>query len=114
MFNLRKPKKKYMHGLVLTAEATAKLNASRRHEVIVECVRSFPDTISSQEAYYRLDGALAAIHLTVDWKSKAGESASRLARKKAGFKPKHLGRGKGCVWVRVGRALPGQSSVPSA
>jgi Bifunctional DNA primase/polymerase, N-terminal len=56
-----------------------------RKSLMVAAMRTFPESVTSQDGYSRLQKALAGTGFTVDRKTKAGQKAVQEARKAAGF-----------------------------
>jgi hypothetical protein len=69
-----------------------------RKSLLVAAMKGFPDTVTVEDGYRRLQRALAGTGFTVDSKTKAGQKAVREARRDAGF---HAEQGSGgWMWVR--------------
>ena len=69
-----------------------------RKSLLVAAMKGFPDRVTVEDGYRRLQKALAGTGFTVDSKTKAGQKAVREARKGAGFQTEQ--RSEGWMWVR--------------
>jgi len=69
-----------------------------RKSLLVAAMKAFPDTVTVEDGYRRLQRALAGTGLTVDSKTKGGQKAVREARKEAGFRTQQTA--EGWMWVR--------------
>jgi hypothetical protein len=69
-----------------------------RKSLLVAAMKGFPDTVTVEDGYRRLQRALARTGFTVDSKTKAGQKAVREARRDAGFHAEQTG--EGWMWVR--------------
>jgi Bifunctional DNA primase/polymerase, N-terminal len=70
-----------------------------RKGLMVAAMRSFPESVTSEDGYHRLQTALAGTGFTVDRKTKAGQKAVQEARKVAGFHAEQTSAG--WMWVRI-------------
>ena len=92
-FNRLGQKKRAALGgrLILAASPT-------RKALMVAAMRDFPESVTAEDGYRRLQKALAGTGFTVDNKTKAGQKAVHGTRKAAGF---HAYRTTaGWVWIR--------------
>jgi hypothetical protein len=91
-FNRLGQKKRAALGgrLILTASPT-------RKSLMVTAMRDFPESVTSEDGYRRLQKALTGTDFTVD-KTKAGQKAVGEARKAAGFRGHQIS--SGWIWVR--------------
>jgi Bifunctional DNA primase/polymerase, N-terminal len=78
-------------GLILSAPPT-------RKSLMVAAMRRFPDTVTAEEGYRRLQKALARTGFAVDSTIKAGQKAVREVRKDAGFHAYQTSAG--WMWAR--------------
>jgi len=69
-----------------------------RKSLLVAAMKGFPDTVTVEDGYRRLQRALARTGFTVDRKTKAGQKAVREARRDAGFHTEQTS--EGWMWVR--------------
>jgi len=69
-----------------------------RKRLMVAALRRFPDRVTVEDGYWRLQRALAGTTFTVNGKTKAGQKAVREARKEAGFRTEQTA--EGWAWVR--------------
>jgi hypothetical protein len=69
-----------------------------RKKLMVAAMRTFPDTVTAEDGYRRLQKALAGTGSKVDNKTKAGQKAVQEARKAAGFHTEQTTAG--WIWVR--------------
>jgi hypothetical protein len=69
-----------------------------RKSLLVAAMKKFPDRVTVEDGYRRLQKALAGTGFTVDSKTKAGQKAVREARRGAGFHTEQTS--EGWVWVR--------------
>jgi hypothetical protein len=81
----------------LSAGLKLVLPPTRKH-LMVTAMRKFPDTVTAEDGYCRLQKALSGSGFTLDGKTKAGQKAVREARRDAGFRPERTSHG--WVWVR--------------
>ena len=61
-------------------------------------LQKFPDLVTAQEGYQRLQGTVVRHDFTLDHKTKAGQKAVQKARKEAGFRAEQTA--DGWLWVR--------------
>jgi hypothetical protein len=66
---------------------------------MVAAMRRFPDTVTAEDGYRRLQKALAGTGFAVDGKTKAGQTAVAQARKAASFHAEQTNAG--WMWVRI-------------
>jgi hypothetical protein len=78
-------------GLILSTPPT-------RKSLMVAAIRRFPDSVTAEDGYRRLQKALAGTAFTVDGKTKAGQQAVGQAKKVAGFHA--VQTTAGWMWVR--------------
>ncbi len=78
--------------LILSAPAT-------RKSLMVAAMCSFPDSVTAEEGYRRLQKALAGTSFAVDSKTKASQTAVAQARKAASFHAEQTNAG--WMWVRI-------------
>jgi hypothetical protein len=69
-----------------------------RKSVMLAELQKFPDLVTAQEGYRRLQSTVARQGFTLNGKSKAGQKAVQEARKEAGFRAEQ--KADGWVWVR--------------
>jgi hypothetical protein len=69
-----------------------------RKSLLVAAMKAFPDRVTVEDGYSRLQRALAGTGFTVDCRTKAGQQAAREARSDAGFQTEQTG--EGWMWVR--------------
>jgi hypothetical protein len=69
-----------------------------RKGLMVAAMRKFPDPVTSENGYRRLQKALAGTDFTLN-KTKAGQKAVTAARKAAGFRAEQTS--SGWIWVRI-------------
>ena len=69
-----------------------------RKSLLVAAMKKFPDRVTVEDGYRRLQKALAGTGFTVDSKTKAGQKAVREARRDAGFHTEQTS--EGWLWVR--------------
>jgi hypothetical protein len=69
-----------------------------RKSLLVAAMKGFPDIVTVEDGYRRLQKALAGTGFTVDSKTKAGQKAVREARRDAGFHAEQASAG--WMWVR--------------
>jgi hypothetical protein len=80
------------HGLKIFRRPT-------RKGLMVAAMRKFPDSVTSEDGYERLQKALAGKGFKLDSKTKAGQKAVTEARKAAGFRAEQTS--SGWMWVRI-------------
>lgn len=83
----------------LNCSLVLKEGPTSRHKVMVEIIKTFPDSISSELAYQRLEEGLKA-SFAFDRRLAKDMVAAGKARKQAGFKSDNHGDGK-YTWVRL-------------
>ena len=81
--------------------------APTRKSLMVAAMHKFPDTLTAEDGYRRLQKALDGTGFTVDSKTKAGQKAAAQARKDACFHAEQTAHG--WQWVRN----TGQDNCPS-
>jgi hypothetical protein len=69
-----------------------------RKSLLVAAMKKFPDRVTVEDGYRRLQKVLAGTGFTVDSKTKAGQKAVREARRDAGFHTEQTS--EGWMWVR--------------
>ncbi len=69
-----------------------------RKSLLVAAMKGFPDRVTVEDGYRRLQKALAGTGFTVDSKTKAGQKAAREARRDAGLQTEQTS--EGWMWVR--------------
>jgi hypothetical protein len=69
-----------------------------RKSLLVAAMRRFPDKVTVQDGYHRLQNALVGTGFAIDGETKAGQKAAWEAREGAGFHAKQTS--SGWVWVR--------------
>lgn len=69
-----------------------------RKELMLAELHTFPDLVTAQQGYRRLQSTVARQGFTLDGKSKAGQKAVQEAWKEAGFRAEQTV--DGWIWVR--------------
>jgi hypothetical protein len=69
-----------------------------RKSLMVAALNGFPERVSAEDGYRRLQEALAGTRFVVDARTKAGQKAVREARKEAGFRAEQTAAG--WMWAR--------------
>src|SRR5437588_9299576 len=93
--------RKKANGLILQA------GPPTRHKLIVDVIKEFPPTLSSADAYNRLQQVFAKEGMPFDRKSYAAMMAAQRARKQVGFEIKYT---PVPTWVRM---LGGDTVLPN-
>jgi hypothetical protein len=93
-FNRMDPKKKAALGgrLILPAQPPTRMR------LMVAAMRRFPDKVTAENGYRRLQRALTGTGFAVNSRTKAGQKAVREARKAAGFHAEQTT--SGWMWAR--------------